>query len=320
MMKFKKAVVIAFLSAIIAAPPPFRRRREADAPSARCSLWLDVYAGEPVRFDSVIDDCLKAGVIYIGERHGLRRHHDMQRLLVETFSAKGRTVLLGMEQMEAHHQPVLDRFNRGEIDFDRLASETDWERRWSNYRDYRAVLEACRAGGGSVLALNARAEVIRAVARAGLSALEEKERAGLPAEIDLKNDVHERLLGMMLPVHAFTGEDGLRRMYEARSPATKKMADTLAGRLLMDRTAGRHDIAVVVGGAAHFALWPGVPSRVERRVPGIVERIIILSESGDLRLGERERMMARDTGITHERLKSITRPIADYIHVTERAK
>ncbi len=321
MMKFKKAVVFAFLSAIIAAPPTASGAgEEADASSARCSLWLDVYAGEPVRFDSVIDDCLKAGVIYIGERHGLRRHHDMQRLLVETFSAKGRTVLLGMEQMEAHHQPVLDRFNRGEIDFDRLASATDWERRWSNYRDYRAVLDACRAGGGSVLALNARAEVIRSVARAGLSALEEKERTGLPAEIDLKNDMHERLLGMMLPVHAFTGEDGLRRMYEAQVARDEKMADTLAGRLLMDRTAGRHDIAVVVGGAAHFAYGLGVPSRVERRVPGIVERIIILSESGDLRLGERERMMARDTGITHERLKSITRPIADYIHVTERAK
>ncbi|HSV96647.1 MAG TPA: ChaN family lipoprotein [Spirochaetota bacterium] len=286
----------------------------------RCALWLDVYTGEPVSFDSMIEDCLKADVIYIGERHGLKRHHDMQRSFVEALAAKGRTLLLGIEQMESHYQPALDRFNRGEIDFDRLAADTDWERRWSNYLDYRAVLEACREAGGSVLALNARAEVVRAVARAGLCALDERERAELPAEIDLENEEHKRLLGMMLPVHAFTSGEGLRRMYEAQVARDEKMADILSERLLKENAAGNNSIIVVIAGAAHFAYGLGVPSRVGRRVPGIRGRIIILSESGDLRPGERERMMARDTGITHEGLKFISKPIADYIHITERAK
>ncbi len=78
-------------------------------------------------------------------------------------------------------------------------------------------------------------------------------------------------------------------------------------------------MAVVIGGAAHFAYGLGVPSRTGRRIPGLSSRIIILSESGTGR-GERERMMARDTGITHERLGFLLRPIADYLHVTEKAE
>ncbi len=320
-MKLIKTAPLAFFCALIAFPfAASGARAEHEAEPGRCALWIDVYTGEPVSFDAMIEDCLNAGVVYLGERHGLKRHHDLQRSIVEALAAKGGTVLLGIEQMELHNQPALDRFNKGEIDFDRLAAETEWGNRWSNYRDYRAIIEACRAAGGSVLALNARAEVVRSVARNGLAALDARDRAELPAEIDLGNKDHERLLGMMLPVHAFTQGEGLRRMYEAQVVRDEKMAEVLAAKLLKDTAAGGKTIAVVIGGAAHFAYGLGVPSRVGRRVPGLGERIIILSESGDLRLGERERMMARDTGITHEGLRFITRPVADYIHATERAK
>lgn len=293
---------------------------EAAVSSKRCMLWVDVYTGEPVSFDSVVEDCAGVEAVYIGERHGLGRHHELQRAFVEALAEKGRRVILGIEQMEAHHQPALDRYNRGEIDFGRLADETDWARRWSNYRDYRTVLDACRTVGGEVIALNARAEAVRAVARLGLSALDERSRAELPAEIDLSNEDHERLLAMMLPVHAFTQGDALRRMSEAQIARDEKMADVLAARIRKGRAEGKNTVAVVIGGAAHFAYGLGVPSRTGRRIPGLSSRIIILSESGDIRLGERERMMARDTGITHERLGFLHRPIADYIHVTEKIK
>jgi uncharacterized iron-regulated protein len=141
--------------------------------------------------------------------------------------------------MEARYQPSLDRYNRGEIDFERLAADTDWARRWSNYRDYRTVLEACRSAAGEVIALNARAEVVRSVAREGLASLDEGSRAELPAEIDLSNHDHERLLAMMLPVHAFTQGDALRRMYEAQIARDEKMADVLAARIRKGRAEGK---------------------------------------------------------------------------------
>ena len=169
-----------------------------------------------------------------------------------------------------------------------------------------------------MVALNADADVVRRVARVGLSALNERERSELPEEMDLSNREHERLLEMMLPVHIFSHGEALRQMYEAQISRDEKMADVLATRIKKERAEGKSTLSVVIGGAAHFSYGLGVPSRTGRRLPGLSSRIIILSESGDLSLGERQRMMARDTGITHESLKFLSRPIADYIHVIER--
>lgn len=292
--------------------------KEAEREAGRCMLWVDVYTGEPLPFDAMVEDCAASDVVYIGERHGLKRHHELERRLVEALAAKGKALILGMEQMEARYQPALDRYNRGEIDFYRLAAETDWAKRWSNYLDYRPVLEACKAAGGEVVALNVDADVVRQVARVGLSALKERERSELPEEMDLSNREHERLLEMMLPVHIFSHGEALRRMYEAQISRDEKMAEVLAVRIKKERAEGRSTLSVVIGGAAHFSYGLGVPSRTGRRLPGLSSRIIILSESGDLRLTERQRETSRDTGITHESLGFLSRPIADYIHVIEK--
>ncbi len=310
-------LALILLSVLIGATPA-ANAKEADKEAGRCMLWVDVYTGESVSFDAMVEDCASSDVVYIGERHGLKRHHELERRLVEALAAKGKALILGIEQMEARYQPALDRYNRDEFDFYRLAVETDWAKRWSNYPDYRPVLEACKAAGGEVVALNADADVVRRVARVGLSALNERERSELPEEMDLSNREHERLLEMMLPVHIFSHGEALRQMYEAQISRDEKMADVLATRIKKERAEGRSTLSVVIGGAAHFSYGLGVPSRTGRRLPGLSSRIIILSESGDLSLGERQRMMARDTGITHESLKFLSRPIADYIHVIER--
>jgi hypothetical protein len=51
-------------------------------------------------------------------------------------------------------------------------------------------------------------------------------------------------------------------------------------------------------------------------MPKIKERVILLSESGDLELSPEELAMSREIDITHEQLRQINRPVADYLHVT----
>ena len=74
---------------------------------------------------------------------------------------------LGLESMEASHQPALDRYAKGEISLDDLAKATGWSKRWSGYEQYKPVLEAARQAKSPILALNARFETIRQVARSG---------------------------------------------------------------------------------------------------------------------------------------------------------
>jgi hypothetical protein len=67
----------------------------------------------------------------------------------------------------------------------------------------------------------------------------------------------------------------------------------------------------------HFAHGLGVPSRVRRHEPELTDRIVLLSESGDLTLTEHEKRISKKINLTHQDLRFLNIPIADYIHVTE---
>ncbi|MFO7904164.1 MAG: ChaN family lipoprotein [Planctomycetota bacterium] len=61
----------------------------------------------------------------------------------------------------------LERYKRGEIDYEELVKATNWSERWDNYQQYRNIVETARELEIPIVALNARAETIRQVARKG---------------------------------------------------------------------------------------------------------------------------------------------------------
>jgi uncharacterized iron-regulated protein len=279
----------------------------------RCALWIDLARGEPVAFDAMLDDLAGARALYLGERHTVRRHHDLQASIVEALGRRGRPLSLALESLEAAAQPALDRYGRGEIDFESLARETRWEQRWPNYLDYRPLLEAARRLRAPVVGLNARAEVVRRVAAAGgVERLEPELRRELPAEMDLQAPLQARWLGRLLQVHRAATPERLRPMIEAQMVRDEAMAEALAAHLRSD--AGRDRTAVVICGAAHAEYGLGIPDRLRRRMPDVKDRIALMSESGDVELSPRERAAAREIRVTHEDLRDLGRPIADYLH------
>jgi uncharacterized iron-regulated protein len=288
-----------------------------DQPSGRVSLWIDVYRGEPLGYEDVIEDLAGVGVVYLGEYHTLQQHHDLQARILTDLAQRGKPLVLGMEQLESFQQPAVDRFNRGELSFDQLAEALQWSRRWSGYKQYRPIVEAARKFKVPLLALNARMETIRQVARSGgIGRLDKKLRGELPAEIRLDDPLYRKLLGLQMMVHAAANEEMLRPMIEAQIARDETMADRLATYLKSE--AGRGRSAVVVCGAGHVSYGLGTPARVRRRLPEIKDRIVLLSESGDVVLSPQEKAAARPINITHEQLRQIDRPIADYLHETSR--
>ncbi len=278
----------------------------------RCGFWIDVYRGEPTPYEEIIDDLAGVRVIYLGERHTLDRHHALQERIVQDLAARGLPLVLGLEQMEFYNQPILDEYNRGQIDFDELAEKSNWAKRWSNYEDYRPIVEAAHAAGVPILALNAKAETVRQVARRGLDGLEPSLRRELPADIDLDNRMYEQHLAQVMMVHAMMPAKMMRTVYEAQVARDETMADRLCQFLKSEAGGGRS--AVVLCGAGHVSHGLGIPNRVQRRMPGLQDRIIVLSESGDVVLSEREKALTRDITITHEQLRILDKPIADYLH------
>jgi uncharacterized iron-regulated protein len=292
------------------AHPPAQGKTEA----ARGQLWIDLYAGEPVGYDEVLADLAKADVIYLGELHTLQRHHAIQAEIVSDLARKGIPLALGLEQVEASQQPSLDRYNRGEIDFEQLAEASGWAKRWSNYRQYEPVLAAARKAKAPVIGLNARAETIRQVVRSGgVERMPAEARKELPQKMRLKDPVYEKLLALQMMVHAAANVETLRPMIEAQIARDEAMAEALAA--FARSEAGRDRKIVVLCGSGHVAYGQGMPTRVRRRMPGTRERILRLSESGELQLSPQEKAQAREIEITHEQLRAIRRPVADYLGV-----
>ena len=292
-------------------------KKSEQTEAARLQCWVDLYRGEPLPYKAVVADLAGSRVIYLGERHNLMRHHKIQERIVNDLAKRGVPLVLAMEQIEADDQPKVDRYNRGEIDFDELARSIGWGQRWHGYESYRGVVEAARKAGAPVLALNARRETIRQLARSGgLDRLAPNLRKELPDEIQLKDPDYEHLLNLRLAVHMAAMGGRLQPMVEAQIARDEQMASALSDYLKSEE--GKSRVAVVLCGSMHCAHGLGTVSRVRRRMPGVKDRIILMSESGDVKITPAMKAVTRPVKITHEDLRRVNLPIAGYLHIISR--
>ncbi len=285
----------------------------------RCEIWIDLYSGEPVTYEDMLEDLTKARVIYLGERHTLERHHNLQEKIIGDLASRGVEVAIGLEMLPVDLQPALDRYNGGELAFDDFAEEVAWGKIWDNYEQYRPAIEAAHEAGAPVLALNARRELTREIARNGIDGLAPEWAEKVPEGVDTDQPDYERelLRVMMVMAHATGQSDMMKRMFEAQVIKDEIMADAVARFIASPE--GENRTVVIICGAGHVSYGYGVPSRVRSRVPDIVDRIIVFSESGDVVLSEQEQAMARALEITHAQLRENRVPFADYLHAKARA-
>ena len=156
----------------------------ARAGDGRAEFWVDLLSAEPVaQPEEMWADLRDSDVIYMGEFHDLERHHRMEVEVLREILKGNRPVVLGLEQIERRNQDQLDRYNAGELNFEKLAEAINWKDQWSNYADYRPLLEAAHEGGARIVGLNAPRDVIHAIGKSGLEALPAEERGTLPEKI-----------------------------------------------------------------------------------------------------------------------------------------
>ncbi len=281
----------------------------------RPELWVDALRGEPVALEELIADLQTVRAIYLGEYHTIARHHRLQEEVLQDLVKSGKRLVLAMEQFEFYQQPILDRFNDGEIKLEDLIRETNWAKRWPAYTNYLPLLTLAARNKIPLLALNARAETIRAIGRGGLAKLTPEQRQELPNQIVTEDPVYEKLLTRVLGVHMSFDPQKLKPVFEAQVARDESMASRLAAYLTSP--AGQARAALIICGRGHCEYGLGTPARLARQLPEIQQRIILFSESGDLQLSEQERKQAREVEVSHEFLRQLGRPPADYFQITE---
>lgn len=277
---------------------------------------MNVLSGEPVAWDEMIEDLSSVNIVYVGERHSVDWHHDVQARLLSALTMQDGHTALAVEMLSAQHQPTLDRYWQGELDFEAFAEATDWASEWKNYDDYRVVFELAREQRLPIVALNAPKDLIRAIAmQGGVAGLNETQRAQLPAELDFEDPAYMQWLTLQMGVHLSATDERMRPMVEAQIARDETMAANLAAFLQSETGLGRR--VMVVTGSGHMNYGLGTVSRVRRHLPEATDRLVVLPEAGLVELSPEMQAISQEITITQDQLRSLSMPIADYIAVPD---
>ena len=284
----------------------------------RSCMWINVNSGEPVNFSALLDYLNHSDVIFLGERHTIDRHHEIQANIVDELGNKTQKLIVGFEQIEAKDQPILDQYNRGELTFEEFAKKIGWKKYWSNYNDYKAILGNTRRNKGWVIGLNAPRMLIRTVARKGLDNLSSQERAQLPENIntdDPEYSAHLKkiMMGMFAMMPGRFSKMNIKARLEKMVTAQICRDETMANNIYkyLENEKFKNYKAVIILGSGHCNYGFGTVQRLKRRMPKLKETVIVMSESGDLYKGT----MKKKQKISRYK---VNRPIADFINVKER--
>jgi uncharacterized iron-regulated protein len=270
---------------------------------------IDLYMGEPVPQDAMLDDLSAVRIVYLGEIHTISRHHEVQEQILRGLSDREMKLALGMEMFSRESQPILDRWQTGNQSVTDLIMELGREH-WTNLQDYEKVLTLARERHVPIVGLNARDTLVRKVARSGIDSLTESEKREVPEGVEKINPLQDRLLRLRLRVHKAFEKTSLDRIVLAQALRDETMAETISG--FLDSSDGKNSLMLVIAGSGHVNYGFGIPERVQRRSP-LPYRIVMPTESGELVLTEAEKRQALPVHITHEELRFITTPIADYL-------
>lgn len=153
--------------------------------AALCVLWVaDISAqekpayelfsgkGKRLRYKDVLTKLAQADVILFGEQHNDPIAHWLEyEFAADLIRAKGkRQVVVGMEMLETHWEPVLAEYMSKKISAKAFRAT---EGMWENYStDYEPLVALCRDSGVAVVATNVPRKYAALVAKQGLAALD----------------------------------------------------------------------------------------------------------------------------------------------------
>jgi uncharacterized iron-regulated protein len=217
--------------------------------------------GETADAEALWDDLRKATVVHFAETHDHVRGHELELEAVRQLSRDKGDLAVGLEMFPKALQPVLDKWNAGELSEWEFLEGVNWYKSWGfPYRLFRPIFLFCKEHKIPLVALNAPADLNRKVGRGGLKSLTDEERAVLPAEIVLTDAEHRRTFEEAMPHHP-----GMRidTFYEAFCVWDETMADS--GAAWLKAHGGR---LLVIAGSGHIRHRRGIPDRLRRRFKG----------------------------------------------------
>jgi uncharacterized iron-regulated protein len=130
----------------------------------------DTRSKQIVTIDKIVTDMAEADVLFFGEEHNDSAGHYLENKIFRALHAQyGDQVVLSMEMFEADGQLGLNEYLNGFINEDRFARDV---RLWSNYKDYRPMIEYAKQNKIPVIAANPPRRYVNLVSRRGMRSLD----------------------------------------------------------------------------------------------------------------------------------------------------
>ena len=111
----------------------------------RETVYLDVYRGEPISFEEMVESLTNARLIYVGEVHTLKRHHRFQLRVIEALYQTNTRLAIGLEMLPFTVQEHLDRWIEGKLKEKEFLNLIDWEGNWNiDFNLYKPIFDFAR--------------------------------------------------------------------------------------------------------------------------------------------------------------------------------
>ena len=232
---------------------------------------LDTATGKTITFDALLDQLAPARVVYVGERHNVKAHHEIQLRIIQGLAQKGLQLGIGMEMFDHTYQAKLDQWTKGEMSYEKFLEQTHWYANWRfNDTLYKDILIYIKDNQLPLIGLNVPFHLPRKISIGGLDSLSPSERALLPDTIDTSIADHRTYVETVFKGHAIRGRKNFDHFYEAQCTWEDGMAEAIARHLTTDTM-------VVLVGNGHIFRHFGIPDRAYARTEAPFRTVYLAS-------------------------------------------
>lgn len=236
----------------------------------------------------VLTELAQAKVVYLGETHDALADHQGQLQIVQALYQQNKyqqskRMAIALEMFQRPAQPLLDQYLAGEITESELQQQSEYNQRWGFPWEYYApILQFAKVHQIPLIALNVPTEITRKVAREGLESLTTAERPWIPPESEIRTDntAYRQMIQVVYEqIHQRRSvSSSFDRFFLAQVLWDETMAEVVAHFL---QAQPNHQV-IVLAGDGHLVYGYGIPSRVARRIEGIIQRSVIINPDEEM--------------------------------------
>lgn len=258
-----------------------------DVQAAREWDIIQTSTGRLVPMERWLDELAQQEVVYLGEEHHNRFHIEAARKILEALLARARAPVIALEMFGWDGQAALDRYlTDREWTRAEFLEQSRWKENWGGpFEDYELLIAFARDHRLPVQALNAPRQLVRLVARQGLT--ESKADPGM-VQWGMKDEpiiddpvYRETILKQLRACHGGGTDSDYHTMYEASLFRDEGMAKTVDATLRKFQIAAGSRTGPVFSytGGGHIQYQLPVPNRVARRRPDGVRQVTVYMTS-----------------------------------------